>query len=154
MLLISDHVTKKLNKRTLIIKPATPKTFGNIAKVHSNHKAMISSRVLAKTLASNIQKKKSLSKSSRPDFTTPSWLKLLDLPTNDFNLEIATYREITNVIIKMQQSASACPFDRISVIALKKLSLLMNTVMEIYIEGVAKYIISNNMETRYNNFNS
>ena len=57
MLLISDHVTKKLNKRTLIIKPATPKTFGNIAKVHSNHKAMISSRVLVKTLASNIKKK-------------------------------------------------------------------------------------------------
>ena len=152
MLLISDHVTKKLNKRTLIIKPATPKTFGNIAKVHSNHKAMISSRVLVKTLASNI-KKKSLSKSSRPDFTTPSWLKLLDLPTNEFNLEIATYREITNVI-KMQQSASACPFDRISVITLKKLSLLMNTIMEIYIEGVAKYIIYSNMETRYNNFNS
>ena len=54
----------------------------------------------------------------------------------------------------MQQSASTCPFDRISAIALKKLPLLMDTIMEIYIEGVAKYIISNNMETSYNNFNS
>ena len=50
---------KKMNKRTLIIKPATPKTFGNIAKVHSNHKAMISSRVLVKTLALDIKKEAS-----------------------------------------------------------------------------------------------
>ena len=51
---LCDHGTKKSNKRTLIIKPATPKTFGNMAKIHSNHKAMLSSRALVKTLVINI----------------------------------------------------------------------------------------------------
>ena len=53
----SDHGTKILNKRTLIIKPATLKIFGNIAKIHSNHKAILSSRILVKTPATNIFKK-------------------------------------------------------------------------------------------------
>ena len=53
----SDHGTKKSNKRTLIIKPATLKTFGNIAKMHSNLKAMFSNRILVKTPATNIFKK-------------------------------------------------------------------------------------------------
>ena len=106
----SDYGTKKLNKRTLIIKPATLKSFGNIAKIHSNHKAILSSRILVKTPATNIFKKA---------FTIPLWLKPLDLPTNEFNLEKPTYREITNVIRKTKLSASPCPLDQISVIALK-----------------------------------
>ena len=79
---------------------------------------MLSSRILVKTLVIN-NFKKSLSKSSRHDINTPSWLKPLDLPTNEFNLETTTYREITNVIRKMKSSASPCPLDQTSVIALK-----------------------------------
>ena len=63
--------------------------------------------------------KKSLSKSSRRDCTIPSWLKLLDLPTNEFNPEKPTYREITNVIRKMKSSASLCPLDQMSAIAFR-----------------------------------
>ena len=59
-------------------------------------------------------------KNRNKSFHPPSWMKKLEEPTVDFNLETPTYAEITKIVMKMKSSASPCPSDAISVIAFKK----------------------------------
>ena len=57
-------------------------------------------------------------------FDFPSWMKLLHEPTSCFNQEPPKYQEIANIIKKMKASSSPCPFDQISVLVLKKCSIV------------------------------
>ena len=119
----SDHGTKKSNKRTLIIKPH----YTEIVWKYCENTFVPQGDVIKPDFSEDTCYKyfqKSLSKSSRRNFTIPSRLRPADLPTNEFNLEKPTYREITNVIRKMKSSASPCPLDQINVIALKNFPYL------------------------------
>ena len=50
--------------------------------------------------------------------------EILDEPTSLFDLFPPTYREISKIIHKMKSSGSACPFDYVSGIALKRCPIL------------------------------
>lgn len=50
----------------------------------------------------------------------PTWMKMLDEPTELFNNEPPSYTEITKIINKMKNSGSPCPHDHMSVILLKR----------------------------------
>ena len=56
------------------------------------------------------------------------WMKKLDEPTINFHLETPLYAEITKIIVRMKSSASPCPCDAISIIAIKKCPILRSTV--------------------------
>ena len=65
------------------------------------------------------------------NFELPSWIKTLNEPTNPFNLESPTYKEIQKIISKMKSSGSPCPFDHLSVIVLKNWPILRTQVWRI-----------------------
>lgn len=55
------------------------------------------------------------------NFETSQWMKkLLDEPTHFFNTSAPSYQEISNIIKKMNSGSSACPFDQVSIIILKR----------------------------------
>ena len=58
------------------------------------------------------------------DFSPPSWMKSLDEPDSQFDITPPSYREISKSIHKMKSSGPACPFDHVSVIALKRCPIL------------------------------
>ena len=60
-------------------------------------------------------------------------MKILDEPNSPFDLSPPTYREISKIIHKMKSSGSACPLDRVSVIALKKFPILRYTLHRIIV---------------------
>ena len=66
-------------------------------------------------------------------YSAPSWMKILDEPNSPFDLSPPTYREISKIIHKMKSSGSACPLDRVSVIALKKFPILRYTLHRIIV---------------------
>ena len=77
---------------------------------------------------------KSLKKNKHSrDYSPPSWMKILDEPTSQFDLSPPTYREISKIIHKMKSSGSACPFDHVSVIALKRSAILRSALHRIIV---------------------
>ena len=58
------------------------------------------------------------------DFSPSSWMKSLDEPDSSFDTTPPSYREISKIFHKMKSSCSACPFDHVSVIALKRCPIL------------------------------
>ena len=68
---------------------------------------------------------KNLSEKNRSaEYSTPSWMRKLDIPSIGFHLQAPTYKEITKIIFKMKSSASPCPLDRVSIIVLKNAPIL------------------------------
>ena len=61
-----------------------------------------------------------LAKGRKNDFRIPTWMKTLNEPSHNFNLDPPSYIELTKVIMRMMPGASLCPLDQISVIQLKK----------------------------------
>ena len=76
---------------------------------------------------SNVVKEKGKTKK----FDFPSWMKPLENPTHDFNLEAPTYQEVTNIVRKIKSSGSPCPLDQISIIAFKKCPVLRTQLWRI-----------------------
>ena len=91
--------------------------------------------------------RKILSKKIRhKTFNPPSWMKKLNEPTINFNLETPSYVEITKIIMEIKSSASPCPNDTISMIAFKKWPILrshmVKTIQTAWKEKVAVLIDS------------
>ena len=118
-LLTNLITTKKLKKIT-----------GNIAKILSRKK-MLSRLLSTKLPATNISAIFLEKKKTNRTFEFPSWMKKLNDPSEQFNLETPTYKEIQKIISKMKSSGSPCPFDHISVIVLKNCSILRTQVWRI-----------------------
>ena len=74
---------------------------------------------------------KILEKSSHKCDKFPSWMKMLDTPTQVFNSSTPTYQEITKIVRKMKSSASACPLDQISILTLQNCPYLRTVVHRI-----------------------
>ena len=75
---------------------------------------------------------KSLKKNKQlRDFSPPSWMKSLDEPDSPFDKTPPSYREISKIIHKMKLSGSACLFDHVSVIALKRCPILGSALQSI-----------------------
>ena len=70
-------------------------------------------------------------KNCQKSFNPPSWMKTLNKPTINFNLETPSYVEITKIIMKMKSSASPCPNDVISIITFKKCPILRSHLVKI-----------------------
>ena len=82
--------------------------------------------------------KNTLKKSStnQRSFNLPSWMKELPENTTDFNMLAPSYQELTKIIKKMKSSGSACPFDQISVLALKRCPILRTALHRIISQGI------------------
>ena len=65
-----------------------------------------------------------LAKGKNNDFRIPTWIKTLNEPSYNFNLDPLSYREFTKVIMKMKCGASLCPLNQISVIPFRKFPYL------------------------------
>ena len=55
-------------------------------------------------------------KNRHKTFILPSWMKKLNKPTRNFNLQTPSYAKKIKIIMKMKSSASPCPNDAISII--------------------------------------
>ena len=64
-------------------------------------------------------------------FHIPSWIPKLSDPTVHFDLEPATYRQVTNIIRKMKASGSPCPLDQLSIICFKRCPFLRTYLTEV-----------------------
>ena len=64
-----------------------------------------------------------------------------DEPDSLFDTTPPNYREISKVIHKMKSSGSACPFDHVSVIALKRCPILRSALHRIMVYCWTKKII-------------
>ena len=56
---------------------------------------------------------------------------MLHDPITEFDLELPTYRQITNIIRKMKTSGSPCPLDQISIISFKRCPYLRTYLAEL-----------------------
>ena len=70
-------------------------------------------------------------KNRHKTFSPASWMKKLNEPTTNFNLETLSYAEITKIIMKMKSSPSPCPNDAICIIAFKKCLILRSHLVKI-----------------------
>ena len=61
----------------------------------------------------------------------PAWMKKLNEPLNLFDLKPPTYKEITGIINKLKSSGSPCPQDQMSIIILKRCSILRTFILKI-----------------------
>ena len=72
-------------------------------------------------------------------FNIPSWIPKLSDPEVQFNLDLPTYQQITNVIRKMKSSGSPCPLDQLSIICFKRCpylrTYLSELIQEIWLSG-------------------
>ena len=72
-------------------------------------------------------------------FNIPSWIPKLSDPEVQFNLDLPTYQQITNVIRKMKLSGSPCPLDQLSIICFKRCpylrTYLSELIQEIWLSG-------------------
>ena len=64
--------------------------------------------------------RKSYKKQSKANYNFPTWMRMLNEPTELFNNEPPSYMEITKIINKMKSSGSPCPHDQMSIIILKR----------------------------------
>ena len=101
---------------TLITKNSTNEISVITVKLFLNWKAI----KFCQTWASQIAFERVLAKGKKNDFRIPTWMKTLNEPSHNFNLDPPSYRELTKVIMKMKSGASPRPLDQISVIPLKK----------------------------------
>ena len=67
------------------------------------------------------------------DFNIPSWMSVLKDPIQSFNTSAPSYQEISNIIRKMKVGSSACPFDQISKIILKRCPFLRTVLHRIIV---------------------
>ena len=67
-------------------------------------------------------------------FVMPSWIPKLALPVHPCLTTPPTYAEITKAINKSKSRASPCPFDQISVIALKRCAILRTILHKLITE--------------------
>ena len=74
-------------------------------------------------------------KNCHKTFNPPSWMKKLNEPTLNFNLETPSYAEITKIMMKMKSSASPCPNDAISIIAFKNVQYCDSHLVKIIQTG-------------------
>ena len=58
------------------------------------------------------------------DFFPPSWTKSPDEPDFLYDTTPSRYCEISKIVYKMKSHGSTCPFDHVSVIALKRFPIL------------------------------
>ena len=65
--------------------------------------------------------------------STPSRMKVLDEPTSLLDLSPPTYPGINKIIHKTKSSCSACPFDYVSVIGLKRCPILRSALHHIIV---------------------
>ena len=79
-----------------------------------------STKLIVSNTLEKILSEKNRHKTSSP----PSWVKKLNEPTINVNLETPSYAQITKIIIKMKSSASPCLNDAVSIIAFKKCAIL------------------------------
>ena len=84
---------------------------------------------------------KSLKNKHVSDFSPPSWMNSLDEPDSPFGTTPPSYREISKIIRKMKSSDSACPFDHVSGIALKRRTLLRSALHLIIVYCWSKKVI-------------
>ena len=76
--------------------------------------------------------KKTLSRDkTKRKFDFPTWMKKLNEPSNVFDLEQPTYKEITGIINKLKSSGSPCPHDQMSIIILKRCPILRTVIHRI-----------------------
>ncbi|CAB4019443.1 Hypothetical predicted protein, partial [Paramuricea clavata] len=71
--------------------------------------------------------------SGKGNVEIPQWMKKFDRPTKHFNIAAPSYREVTNIIKKMKPGSSACPFDQISIIILKRCPFLRTALHRILV---------------------
>ena len=76
------------------------------------------------------------------DYSPPSWIKILDEPTSLFDLSPRIYR--AKLSTKMKSSGSTCPFDHVSVIALKRCPILRSSLHRIIVYCWQNNIIPKN----------
>ena len=73
-------------------------------------------------------------------FAIPSWVPKFANPKVPFNLILATYHQITNIIRKMKASGSPCPLHPISMICFKRYpylrSYLTDIIRNVWISGI------------------
>jgi hypothetical protein len=74
---------------------------------------------------------KSFKKNSKTNYNFPSWMKMLEEPTELFNNDPPSYQEITKIINKMKSSGSPCPHDQMSIIILKRCPYLRTVLHHI-----------------------
>ena len=75
------------------------------------------------------------------DFNPSSWMKSLDEPDSPFDTTPPSYRKISKIIHKMKSSGSACPFNHINVIALKRCPILRSALHRIIVYCWTKKVI-------------
>ena len=103
----------------MTINQLTNRTIGNTAKKYLSHVKIELNQNSANKTYNYFEKTLSEKNRSR-EYSTPSWMPKLDIPSIGFHLEAPTYKEITKIIFKMTFSASPCPLDQVSIIVLKK----------------------------------
>ena len=84
-----------------------------------------------KLIVSNTLEKILSEKNRHKTSSHPSWVKKLNEPTINFNLETSSYAQITKIVMKMKSSASPCLNDAISIIAFKKCAILRSHLVKI-----------------------
>ena len=73
--------------------------------------------------------KNCFSRSKINGFNIPAWMPQYDNPEKSFNLQPPSDRDISKIISLMKAGATACPFDQISVLTLKKRPCLRTYLM-------------------------
>ena len=71
--------------------------------------------------------------SGKGNVEIPHWIKKFDGPTEHFNIAAPSSREVSNIIKKMKPGSSACPFDQISIIILKRCPFLRTALHRIIV---------------------
>lgn len=72
-------------------------------------------------------------KNTKENNNFPKWMKMLDEPTDVFNEDPPSYREITKIVNKMKSGGSPCPYDHISIIVLKRCPYLRTLIHHILV---------------------
>ena len=71
------------------------------------------------------------SKNPSKSFSIPSWIPPLPQPSVPYNLTPPSYQQVTKVILRMKASGSPCPFDKVSIIPLKRCPYLRTYITEV-----------------------
>ena len=78
--------------------------------------------------------KKILSDNGSKTFEIPDWIPKLPTPNHTYNDSEPTYEEVATAIGKCKNGASACPFDQLSILILKRCPILRTALHRIIVE--------------------
>ena len=74
-----------------------------------------------------------LTVSRKAAFVIPRWMTLLDPPSIPFIDSPPSYKEVATAINKCKNGASACPFDQLSILILKRCPILRTLLHSIIV---------------------